>query len=68
MSKYLINDGKSNPLTKKIDYLISNAKKYIKISSFLMQDEYIKTKLTELSNPTFTLSRAFPLLSQGFRV
>ena len=48
--KYLINQGRQHLLTDCIKDLIKNTQRYIKISSFLMQDATISDMLKELAS------------------
>lgn len=48
--RYLINDEGQHSLTDGIRELITGAKKYVKISSFLMQDASISKMLKELAS------------------
>lgn len=47
--RYLINQGRQHSLTDSIKNLIKHTQKYIKISSFLMQDAAISDMLKELA-------------------
>ena len=47
--RYIINDSHQHTLTDCIKTLIKNTKKYIKISSFLMQDAEISEMLREIA-------------------
>ena len=48
--RYLINQGRQHSLTDCIKDLIENTQKYIKISSFLMQDAAISNMLKDLAS------------------
>ena len=47
--RYLVNQGDKHMLTTCIKHLIENTQRYIKVSSFLMQDATISEMLKELA-------------------
>lgn len=51
MGQYYINDGKNMMLTENLIHIIKSAKRYIKVSSFIMED---KTIVSELCNVAST--------------
>lgn len=49
MGRYYINDGKRRELTDKILRIIRSAKSYIKISSFIMEDQMLVDELRKIA-------------------